>query len=801
MRHLAIILVCISSWAHGQFVNNTGIILTNSADLYTNGDWQNSGVIRNTGKITTSESWQNAGTMDVNSWGGFVLQYGEDKMFSAGANSVRMGFIQKEGMSQAVITGKIMVTDSLKILSGVIRMASSSDTLGFSSAWVYAAVGSYVEGPMARFGAGTFSFPVGLSGKYLPIKFFNSNAPRVGVVVESAPAGYTAGDGVESLPFFPYAWRTVSTSPANTTSYLEVQAPDGLFSGMPSAIVVQKVNLANEYESMGAREVSSDGVNTKVRSYSGTLNGLLSVANGYPGSMLGDSLVLVSIFDGTSGANWTNRTNWRAGFVNTWFGITAKGGRVTRVEMPNNNITGIMPATIVNMNALKVLNVATNNITSIPDFTTMPAIATLDVSANNLDFGSLESNAALIGVNYVNQDSVGTRLYTEIPVSTNYTLSVPVGGASNAYQWKHKGQPIAGANSNTYQITSINRAKMGDYVLEVTNPLVPGLTLVSSKQRVLATADISGTMLVGPTTPATAGTMRLLKVTPTGSYDTTRVQSVGSNGTYLFDNVILDDYLVNGFADTIAHPKAIPTYYVNTIFWEEADTLFVEDNVTALNIFSQFKPDPPTTGEGQITGTFYIDEESEGGRIKVKSRVKKAAVTVRRVESSGKGNEELLTLVAYLFTNDDGEFTFDKLDAHEYRLNIQLPGYPMDETSFITIPIGTTLFDRQVGVEAEVIEGKIKVKKLVITGWQEEEHAFYAYPNPTVEYLYLKGRASERDTQFQLLDMSGRVMETPAQWNEPDQRWELKINHLPIGTYFLRVHKNGKIETVQISIQ
>src|SRR6478609_3578758 len=103
MKYVAIIFVCISSFANAQFINNTGIVITNSADLYTNGDWQNSGVIRNTGKITTSDNWKNSGTMAPNSWGGFVLQYADDKSFSAGTNSASIGYIQKEGAGQAII--------------------------------------------------------------------------------------------------------------------------------------------------------------------------------------------------------------------------------------------------------------------------------------------------------------------------------------------------------------------------------------------------------------------------------------------------------------------------------------------------------------------------------------------------------------------------------------------------------------------------------------------------------------------------------------------------------------------------
>ena len=174
---------------------------------------------------------------------------------------------------------------------------------------------------------------------------------------------------------------------------------------------------------------------------------------------------------------------------------------------------------------------------------------------------------------------------------------------------------------------------------------------------------------------------------------------------------------------------------------------------------------------------------------------------MRRLEGSGKGKDEVWKLVAYLFTDEQGEFTFTKLDAREYRFNVQLPGYPMDTTTFITIPIGNTLFDRQVGVEAEVINGKIAVRKLVITGWQEDIHSFSAYPNPTVEYLYVKGKGNTKDIEFQLTDSSGKVTEVPIRWDEQGMRWELTIQNLQRGVYFLQVHKNGKTETAKIMIE
>jgi hypothetical protein len=805
MKKLLFFFICLSSLAKAQFiVNSNGIDITNSAVLLTNGDWQNNGSFRNDGVIYTTQSWVNTGTMNNVSTGGFVLNYSENASFSAGSNSARIGFILKQGNGIAVVAGSVLVKDSLKISAGTIRVNSNTDSLAFTgNTLMNVAAGSYVEGPMARVGVGTFTFPVGLEGNYLPITFYNSTSARVGVTVDYAPAGYTAGEVVSSLIDFPYVWRTTKALAADTARYIEVQAPDYLL-GFDNIIVARKAG-ENQYEGMGSRLISSDGTNTTVRSYSRALRGMFTLAIGYNGNMVTDSTELVNLFTATNGNNWSSRTNWRVGEVPAWFGVTEKGGRVTGINLPNNNVVGEVPETITNMAALKAVNLSSNGVTSIPDLTVMPAITAVDVSSNNLDFASLESNASLIGsVIYENQAPVSLSNYNEIPVNSDTTLVIPVGGNTNQYQWKFKGEPISGANSDTYTVTSINRSKMGDYVLEITNPQVPGLVLTSGIHSIAATATISGTLFANSTTPAQSGKMRLLRVTAVGAYDTLQVKDVSPTvpvGKYSFTDVVLDDYLVNGFPDTLitAYKKAIPTWYTQSIYWEEADILELEDNVADLDIVAQTKPEPPTAGQGIITGTFY-ENTAEGGRVSARARVASAAVSVRRVERAGRGKEEILTLVAYLFTDDNGEFSFSRLDAGEYRINLQYPGYPMDEESYITIPIVDNLFERQVGVEAEVIDGKIFVRKLIITGWEEESPSMTAYPNPTVEYLYITGKSNVA-VRFKMTDSNGRAMGVQARWDAGMKQWELDVRTLTPGVYILDVMQQGKVEKLRIIVQ
>jgi len=345
-----------------------------------------------------------------------------------------------------------------------------------------------------------------------------------------------------------------------------------------------------------------------------------------------------------------------------------------------------------------------------------------------------------------------------------------------------------------YTIQSINRSNMGNYTCEITNPTLPGLLLTTANQRVLATATLQGRLLVDENKPATVGDMILYKV-KSGAFDTTATRSINPDGTYLIEKVILDDYQLLGYADTLAHKDALPTYYVKTIYWEEADTLFVEDNLNDLDIVSVFKPSPPNAGIGEILG-FFSEEANTGGRTKKNGRVKNSGASLRRVEKTNRPKDTELTLVAYTFTNEDGEFVFSKLVPGVYRLNLQYPGFPMDTTSFIDITIGTGLFDKQVAVEAQVINNKIVVTKRIITGWEESDALYSVYPNPVndVIRIHKKSGATQR-LSIELLNNNGQVIAAPLRYENGNDEWVLNVVKLTVGYYLVKV-KDGDSDRI-----
>lgn len=800
MRKLiASIILCVTiTGSSAQFINNTGIQISNSAALVTNGDWSNASgsKILNNGVISTSSAFINNGTLDNASRGGFVLDFGTNLTFQPGGPN--MGFLTKKGVGKALVTGSISVIDSLVLDKGVISLTNSTDTVALQAgARLVAKDTFFIEnGFIARSGTGDMVFPTGMDGLYMPLKIYKVNAKKLTVAIEHEALTHAAGPGVDAMINFPYAWRVAKKLPSDTAAYVEVNYPLTMHS-VTNPIVAREIP-GQEYASMGARIIDDTGPRVIVKSYSRRTNGLFTIAQGFPSDPVTDSLALVALYESTGGAQWTNNTNWLTGNVETWFGVTVTGQSITAVELPANNLTGPVADPLVDILSLQTVNLSNNGLTAIPDFTLNPEIASLNVSDNSLDFASLEPNAAVLGINYFIQSDIGSSLDTAIAVGSPHAFSIPQQGTSSQYVWKHNGSAVAGATNATFVLPAISRQTMGEYVAEITNPSLPGLVLKSAMQKVLAHANVSGKLFADVNVPATAGELTLFRVQP-GAFEPVKTLPVQADGTYIFAEVVLDDYQIRGFADTLVHDRALPTYYKNTILWEEADTLRLENNIDTLDIVSQVEPGPPS-GRGSISG--YLQEDDGTGRlegVERSKRVARAGVSARRVERTGRTKEEILTLVAYVFTDENGEFNLPNLPTGEYRINFQYPGYPMDETSFTTITIGTAL-ESQVSVEANVLNGKINVRKLIITGvYEAENYHAEVFPNPAVEYVQLKFAGEVDSRVITLTDLQGKLLYTAE---AHDKEMIVNVSNLAKGIYLLNISEQGqRVKSLKVSIE
>ncbi|MES2733214.1 MAG: M4 family metallopeptidase, partial [Bacteroidota bacterium] len=99
-----------------------------------------------------------------------------------------------------------------------------------------------------------------------------------------------------------------------------------------------------------------------------------------------DSLALVALYNATNGVNWNTKTNWLTGKVNTWYGVTVGGGRVTSLDFSGNQLKGFLPVELGNLTALTEFNLSVNQLSgSIPvELSNLKALTILFLNYNKL---------------------------------------------------------------------------------------------------------------------------------------------------------------------------------------------------------------------------------------------------------------------------------------------------------------------------------------------------------------------------------------------------------------------------------
>lgn len=154
-----------------------------------------------------------------------------------------------------------------------------------------------------------------------------------------------------------------------------------------------------------------------------------------------DSLALVDLYNSTNGPDWINNHNWLSQEpLCNWYGVSARFGRVMNLELNENNLTGILPASMNNLTNLVKLNLGNNHlIGGITPVARLPLISSMDLSLNQLSGNlpdSLGTTAQLsflnLGANRLNgalPPVLGNPAYTTtVYLDRNqFSGSIPVG--------------------------------------------------------------------------------------------------------------------------------------------------------------------------------------------------------------------------------------------------------------------------------------------------------------------------------------------------------------------------------------
>ncbi len=532
-----------------------------------------------------------------------------------------------------------------------------------------------------------------------------------------------------------------------------------------------------------------------------------------------DRAALLAIFEATGGADWTNGADWpNQDDILLWTGVGVSNNRVTSLDLSSSNVVGDLPDDILDIPGLVALDLSENSITALPDLTSLENLVSPNVRKNLLQFDDLEPNANITGIDYTDQGNFGPQgVEIKISKGSDYRIKAPVGGTSNEYQWSFVGEEssgdIEGGKEASYTITDIDYFKQGQYKLTVTNTEVPGLTLTSLPQEILATVNVGFIPIYTDIDLESAaldeGDAYLLKIiAPNKPFDSAQQVTIDASGLN-FDEVVLGDYLMairtdslilrdkDGRVDSI---KLLPTYYRSTFLWEEADTLVLRDEIDADSLFMQQRPRPLTEADGDgVVGLTVESEFAEvsgkdgSAKITTRRKVKRAGCSLRRRRraTGGRLENEEYELVAYKETDDDGQVTFNNLPDGTYRLNIEYPGIPMDTTSYLEFEIGEGgLEESTLTLEATVADEGIAVELVEALGILRQYFKdLEVYPNPADKELNVRyKKLMSSDVKAQLLNLSGQVMLEEEIHQGLNKEMKINVEGFDEGIYLLRFY-------------
>ena len=77
-----------------------------------------------------------------------------------------------------------------------------------------------------------------------------------------------------------------------------------------------------------------------------------------------DRAALVAFYNATGGSNWTDNTNWLSnGHIDEWYGVTTDdSGRVTELNLEENQLSGVIPSSLGDLTNLTRLNLNKNGL-------------------------------------------------------------------------------------------------------------------------------------------------------------------------------------------------------------------------------------------------------------------------------------------------------------------------------------------------------------------------------------------------------------------------------------------------------
>jgi Leucine-rich repeat (LRR) protein len=531
----------------------------------------------------------------------------------------------------------------------------------------------------------------------------------------------------------------------------------------------------------------------------------------YVASLERDTRVLQALFDALGGATWTGvAANWRTNPIGQpEVTLNALGTRVVGINLSGKGLSGEMPRQLRTMTDLTSLDLSNNSLSSVPSLTNIVGLTNLNVSNNRLQFQSIQNNLAIQTYSFSPQATISANTRVRQPQGTKATLSAVVRGSNLTYQWYFKDNTIIGATAANLDIEPLEYENIGFYHCRVVNIDAtlrsPGFFLRTGDFLVEATANIEGAVANLAGNSVDGGKATLYRIAPIGTpfppIDTSLV--VGSR--YVFENIVLNDFIIRVVSSDAAY---LATYATSDVTWDVADTIKLRRDAIK-NTVLQVEPDPlvEDPDAGVAVGRLELEEDdfpefftNTTGRTNGRRGSGNVGVAFSRLRATNRTEDDrIFEFIAYILTDENGDFEVGNLPIGTYKINFDFPGIPTDPTSFVEFDLGGggTVDKNKIQLYGDITRTGIIVSKVEETGIKRSIISeMKAYPVPFDQILNLEFnmmKATSGDYDIQLMTVDGKLVSSSNQYiSEGRNKIQMNVPTVGAGVYLIVIaDENG----------
>lgn len=275
-------------------------------------------------------------------------------------------------------------------------------------------------------------------------------------------------------------------------------------------------------------------------------------------------------------------------------------------------------------------------------------------------------------------------------------------------------------------------------------------------------------------------------------FDWIETVPIDSNGHFQFADVVYfpgDNYLVQANPDTTQYPYLVPTYFGDSITWQEATSLPMTKDT---NITIHCQNDSllaMLTGSISISGTIWMDTTATNPVVNPINPTVARGVKVILVQNPGGGCSSVR------HTDNNGKYNFTNLPAKNYKLIVDIPGLNMNHDTTYWINVGSTstaYTDRDFIYDTSLIY--IYSNANIVEHNINNIYDVSIYPNPFngVATVYISNPNSEnRIVKFTIYDIAGRIIKEVNANNT--EYLSITSDGLAKGMYIYEIRVNNEI--------